>query len=56
MYNIVCLFHFQDSKELQLEPDVTKLRHVKRSVLGRRVINKVKRPDKRVSTIGRYTL
>ena len=44
----------QDPKDLQLEPDVSKLKSMKRSVLGRRVVNKIKRPEKTVPTIGGY--
>ena len=48
------MFILQDPKDLQLEPDVSKLKSMKRSVLGRRVVNKIKRPEKIVPTIGSY--
>ena len=55
MVYIICLnFFLQDPKDLQLEPDVSKLKSMKRSVLGRRVVNKIKRPEKIVPTIGGY--
>ena len=33
---------------------MSKLKSMKRSVLGRRVVNKIKRPEKIVPTIGGY--
>ena len=41
---------------MQLEPDVNKLRRMKRSVLGRRVVNKVKRPEENIPSISKYSL
>ena len=45
IYNLLTL---QDLNEVQLEPDISKLRNMKRSVLRRRVVDKVKRPEKPV--------
>ena len=45
---IISHLNLQDLNEVQLEPDISKLRNMKRSVLRRRVVNKVKRPEKPV--------